>query len=386
MPKESAPRPDAPLTLLGGLTPSRFLQRHWQRKPLLVRAAIPRFEPLLSRPRLFALARRQDVESRLVAHRAEGGWTLEHGPFKRSALPSPQQAGWTLLVQGADLHDDAARALLESFRFLPDARLDDLMISWAGDGGGVGPHVDSYDVFLLQAAGTRRWRFGREPHPRFVHGSPLKILRHFSPTEEHVLGPGDMLYLPPQWAHEGVAVGGECMTYSIGFRAPRRRELAAALMERLAGDSADETIYEDGRLEATRCPAEIPRRLQRFAHATVRGLLGGGAIDGALGEVLSEPKPGVTFEQPHGKWAPSAVVLDRRTRMLYDERNVYVNGDSYHATGADSRLLRRLADTRRLDAHAVRGASAAARSLLGEWFAAGWLRSAVARGESPRPG
>jgi 50S ribosomal protein L16 3-hydroxylase len=371
----SMPRPYAPLTLLGGLAASRFLERHWQRKPLLVRAAIPGFEPLLSRAQLFALARRADVESRLVRQGPAGDWTLEHGPFKKSALPSPSQPGWTLLVQGADLHDDAAHALLQSFRFVPDARVDDLMISWASDGGGVGPHVDSYDVFLLQAAGTRRWRIGRERNPSYVRGSPLKILQRFSPKEEHVLGPGDLLYLPPQWAHEGVAQGGECMTYSIGFRAPRRRELAAALMERLASDSADETIYADRRLAAARRPAEIPAGLQRFAAATVRRLVDPRAIDGALGEFLSEPKPGVTFEEPNEKWTPGGVVLDRRTRMLYDERNVYINGDSYRATGADARVLRRLADLRRLDAQAVRAASSAARALLGEWFAAGWLRS-----------
>ena len=370
------PRADTPLTLLGGLTPSRFLQRHWQRKPLLVRAALPGCEPLLTRAQLFALARRADVESRVVVQNAGGRWTLEHGPFKKSALPAPSQAGWTLLVQGVDLHDDAAHALLQSFRFVPGARVDDVMISWASDGGGVGPHVDSYDVFLLQVAGKRRWRIGRERGPRYVPEAPLKILERFAPTEEHVLEPGDMLYLPPQWAHEGVAEGGECMTYSIGFRAPRRRELAAALMERLAGDSTDETIYGDARLEATLRPARVPARLQRFAAATVRRLLDDRhAIDGALGEVLSEPKPGVAFDEPDEKWTTGAVRLDRRTRMLYDERNVYINGDSCRATGADARLLRRLADERRLDARTVRGASAAARALLGEWFAAGWLRS-----------
>jgi 50S ribosomal protein L16 3-hydroxylase len=375
MPKHlAAPRPDAPLTLLGGLTPSRFLKRHWQRKPLLVRAALPRFEPLLGRAQLFALARRSDVESRLVVRGARGKWTLEHGPFEKSALPPPSQPGWTLLVQGVDLHHDAAHALLQAFRFIPDARMDDLMISWASDGGGVGPHVDSYDVFLLQAAGTRRWRIGRERDPRFVEGSPLKVLRRFSPTEEHVLAPGDMLYLPPQWAHEGIAEGGECMTYSIGFRAPRKRDLTAALLERLASDSTDETIYEDGRLEATNRPAEIPARLQRFAAAAVRKLIERDAVDAALGEIMSEPKQGVTFDEPREKWTPGAVLLDRRTRMLYDEHNVYINGDSYRATGADARVLRRLADQRRLDAETVRAASAAARALLREWCASGWLR------------
>ena len=217
------PRPDRPLPLLGGLTPAQFMRRHWQKKPLLIRSAIPGFRPLLSRARLFALATRAEVESRLVTRYGSRSWALEHGPLKRAALPSLAAPSWTLLVQGVDLHDDAVHGLLQSFRFVPDARLDDLMISWASPGGGVGPHFDSYDVFLLQAQGRRRWRIGRVQDPALDEDAPLKILKRFVAEEEHVLEPGDMLYMPPEWAHDGVAYGGACMTYSIGFRAPRRR-------------------------------------------------------------------------------------------------------------------------------------------------------------------
>jgi len=149
-------------------------------------------------------------------------WQLQPGPLHR--LPSPRRAGWTVLVQGVDLADDGAHALLQRFRFVPDARLDDLMISYATDGGGVGPHVDSYDVFLLQAHGRRRWRISRQRDLRTVEGAPLQLLADFRPTDEVVLEPGDMLYLPPGVAHEGTAVG-ECITYSIGFRAPTHQEL-----------------------------------------------------------------------------------------------------------------------------------------------------------------
>ena len=146
--------PQQPLALLGGLTPAQFMRRHWQKKPLLVRQAIPGFAPPVVRSDLFALAAQEGVESRLVQS-ARGVWKLRHGPFSRRALPALSQPEWTLLVQGVDLHNDAVHALLQQFRFVPEARLDDLMISYATDRGGVGPHFDSYDVFLLQAHGRQ---------------------------------------------------------------------------------------------------------------------------------------------------------------------------------------------------------------------------------------
>ncbi len=361
--------------MLGKLTRAQFLRRHWQKNPLLVRGAVPRLDAPLSRARLFALAARADVESRLVV-RTAAGWTLEHGPFKRSAYPPLAQPGWTLLVQGVDLHDDATHALLRSFRFIPDARIDDVMVSWASPSGGVGPHVDSYDVFLLQARGRRRWRIGRQQDALFEHGVPLKLLKRFTPDEEHVLAPGDMLYLPPDWAHDGVAEGGDCITYSIGFRAPARGALAAELAQRLAESHEETSLYRDPDLAPTRQPARVPATLQSFAAASVRALLDDSReIAAALGESLSETKSGVAFEAPTRKWRAGAVALDRRTRMLYDDHHVFINGDSYRASGADARLMRRLANERELDAREIRGASAAARALLAQWHAAGWLHA-----------
>ena len=370
------PSPSRPLPLLAGLTPAQFMRRHWQRKPLLVRGAIPGFQPLLSRAQLFALAADEDVESRLIVRTPRVGWTLRHGPLARSALPPLKQLGWTLLVQGVDLHDDAAHALLQSFRFVPDARLDDLMISWASDGGGVGPHCDSYDVFLLQAHGRRRWRIGRAKDSSLEADAPLKILRRFVAEQEFVLEPGDLLYLPPRWAHDGVAVGGDCMTYSIGMRAPQRGALAAELTARLADTLDDEALYTDSQQHATERPGAIPPQLQAFAADAVRRFLGEpDVVARALGELLSEPKPHVLFERPSRAWRAGALVLDRRTRMLYDERNVYINGESTRARGKNAALLRRLADERALGAAAVRAASPAARARLREWFSAGWLRA-----------
>jgi 50S ribosomal protein L16 3-hydroxylase len=367
------PSLDRALPLLAGLTPREFMRRHWQRRPLLVRNAIPDFVPPTSRQRLFALANRDDVESRLVQKTARR-WSLVDGPLARTSLPPLRQRCWTLLVQGVDLHDEGAHRLLQLFRFVPDARLDDLMISWASDGGGVGPHADSYDVFLLQASGTRRWRIARRFDAALDDRAPLKVLRRFVPEHEYFLEPGDLLYLPPHWAHEGVAVGGDCMTCSIGMRAPQRGTLAGELAQRLGETYDDDLLYRDPQQTATAAPAAIPPALARFAADAVRRLVSRpDAVTRALGEVLSEPKPRVWFEKRTTPWRRGAVALDRRTRMLYDARHVFINGEAVHVRGNDAAVLRRLADERRLDARTVRRASAAARTLLAEWFAAGWL-------------
>ena len=197
---------DSPLPLLGGLSPASFMRRHWQKKPLLVRQAWPGVTPPIDRAALFELAGQPDVESRLLT-RFAGDWRLRHGPLPRRALPPLGKPDWTLLVQGLDLHWPAARDMLDRFRFVPEARLDDLMVSYASDGGGVGPHLDSYDVFLLQVHGRRRWRIGPVHDRSLVAGLPVKILGQFVPDQDWILEPGDMLYLPPNWGHDGVAVG-----------------------------------------------------------------------------------------------------------------------------------------------------------------------------------
>jgi 50S ribosomal protein L16 3-hydroxylase len=386
---------DQPLTLLAGLTPSQFMRRHWQKKPLLVRQAIPGFEPMLSRAELFEMAQQEDVESRLIiqqrdteaggaitraksakaAQKANGsGWSLGHGPFKKSAFPALSQPGWTLLVQGVDLHSDPLHELMGRFRFIPDARLDDVMISWASEGGGVGPHFDSYDVFLLQAAGQRRWRIGRQKDLSLQENVPLKILTHFVPEEEHVLEPGDMLYLPPGWAHDGIAVDQGCMTYSIGFRVPQRAHLAGELLLRMTDAFEDETLYKDATQPATATPAAVPETLQAFAQDALQRLLAvRQSLACALGEVMTDPKPKVWFEEPASDWKPAAVRLDRRTRMMYDDKHIFINGDSFRAGGADARLMRQLADQRELPERVVVRASPAARDLLADWHSAGWL-------------
>ena len=415
--------------LLGGLSPDAFMRRHWQKKPLLIRAALPELAtapatdaasadalaqatipdvtPVVTRAELFALAANEMVESRLIVHRA-AGWTMRQGPFKRSAMPPLKQPRWTLLVQGLDLHLSAARELIERFRFVPDARLDDVMVSFASDGGGVGPHVDSYDVFLLQLQGKRRWRIGRVTDPALVPNVPLKILANFVPEQEWLLEAGDMLYLPPGWAHDGVAEG-ECLTASIGFRAAGREQLAREVLQR-ALDAAEpieaDPLYRDPKQSATDTPGRIPAALQEFAtDAIARTLADARWLACALGEVLSEPKQGVWFGAPQAdsniadgdsaveateasdatpayptsatspKSPAAGVRLDRRTRMLYDDWHVFINGESFQAAGRDATLMRRLADQRALSSRDFAALSAPARDLLDDWLAAGWMKA-----------
>jgi 50S ribosomal protein L16 3-hydroxylase len=366
-----------PLALLGGLTPAQFMKRHWQKKPLLVRKAIAGFAPLLAPRELFALAGRDEVESRLVAREGRA-WRMQRGPFTRRALPPLKQPAWTLLVQGVDLHHPGAHALLHSFSFLPAARLDDLMISFATDQGGVGAHFDSYDVFLLQAQGQRRWRIGRQDDFELQPGVPLKILANFEAEEEYVLDPGDMLYLPPGYAHDGTALG-ECQTYSIGFRAPAQAELARELLQRIADEAAEdapERLYRDPAQPATEAPGAVPAALRKFAQdALTAALKDASALDRALGAYLTEPKANVWFEPGTAPNRLQSIALDPRTRMLHDGQHVFVNGEAWRAGGRDATLMRRLADRRQLDARDLAGASEGARELLQSWCEAGWAHA-----------
>jgi len=385
-----------PLALLGGLSPAAFMRDYWQKRPLLIRQALPVVgadgAPLapVTPAELFALAARDDVESRVVIQDAAPakagrgakkaapsaeGWQLKHGPFARRALPPLTRRDWTLLVQGVDLHVDAAHELLRRFRWVSDARVDDLMISYATPGGGVGAHIDSYDVFLLQVHGHRRWRVGPVDDASFIDGLPVRILENFAPTDEWLLAPGDMLYVPPRWGHDGVAED-ECMTCSIGYRAPAGTELARELLQRVLDDvesEPGEPHYRDPARSATETPALMPAALDAFARKTVERLLRDPSqLARALGEVMTEPKPHVWFESGAEHRAGSGLRLDRRTRMMYDERRVFINGESFDAAGRDASLMRDLADARRLTAAQCARLSAGAQAVVADWVEQGW--------------
>jgi 50S ribosomal protein L16 3-hydroxylase len=371
------------LPLLGDITPAQFLRDYWHKQPLLIRQAIPGFKPLLKLEALAELASKNFVESRLITH-ADGNWDMQHGPLEQ--LPPRTQREWTMLVQGVNLQDARADALLRQFRFIPDARLDDLMVSFATDGGGVGPHFDSYDVFLLQAQGQRRWRIGPQKDLSLIDGLPLKILSHFTPDQEFVLEPGDMLYLPPHYAHDGVAIG-DCQTYSIGFRAPSFQELGENFLQWMA-DSIDlPGRYADPALEASAKPAEIPRHMiETVIEELNKVRFTEDDITIFLGEYLSEPKHNVFFTGPvkpltlerflQAAAKKGGVALSPKSQMLYRGGHVFINGESFAIVRADKAALVALANNRALDAAALADASDDVVDALYAWYTDGWLELA----------
>jgi len=331
------------LRLLGGLSPRAFLRRYWQKRPLFVPQALPGFGGVIDKRALAALAARDDVESRMVERRGTHRDT-RHGPFEKVTLGKARS---TLLVSGVNLHLAAADALLRRFAFVPQARLDDVMVSYATPGGGVGPHVDSYDVFLLQGPGRRRWRVVQK---------------------EYIAHPGDLLYLPPGIEHDGVALE-ECYTYSIGFRAPRGAELGAAFLDWLHERGLPDAAYRDSRLAPASRPARIPREMLQFSEKVLARIRWsrGDVID-FLGRYLSSPKPHVVFRPQKSRGA--AVRLDPKTSLLYYGERFFINGEALSVR--HPRLLHELADRRRAD----KAFLAPLASLIAEWQRAGYMHYA----------
>lgn len=385
---------DQPAQLLGGLSPREFMRDYWQKKPLLVRQAIPDFRPPVTIRDVQTLARRDEVESRLITH-DERGWSLKHGPFRR--FPSAAQPRWTLLVQSVDLHDDESAALMRQFRFISDARLDDLMISIATDGGGVGPHFDSYDVFLLQGQGRRRWRTSRQDDRALVAGLPLKILADFQPEADDILEPGDLLYLPPHVCHDGVAIGNDCMTLSIGFRVPSQATLARGLLEAAADQISAQhqgdpglyghpclpgpdltALYTDADAAATRTPAALPDHLVQATLDTLQRIRLDRAVAARfLGQWLTSLPDSALFDPADVPVSLSTdvpqdgrLVLDRCTRLMYSGSQLFINGEV--ASCAAEPALETLADRRALPAGDIRPLSLETRALLDEWLQEGW--------------
>jgi 50S ribosomal protein L16 3-hydroxylase len=366
-------------SLPAGLDPARFLRRHWHRKPLLLRQAFPGFAGLLSPRELMRLAGRDDAQSRLVLRRGRR-WELRHGPFTAADFRALPPRDWSLLVQEVNHFIPEAERLLRAFHFIPRARLDDVMVSYAPDGGGVGPHFDSYDVFLLQGPGRRRWRISAQQDRELAPGAALRILRRFRPEREWVLEPGDMLYLPPRYAHDGVAVG-ECMTCSIGFRAPSHRELVSGFLDYLAEHVHPPGMYRDPDLRPQREPARIGAAMLRRVEGVISRLdWSRRDILRFLGCQLTEPKPHVFFSPPRPALAPGRFAercrrrglrLDPRTRMLYAGGMFFVNGDSLEDRDRGAaELLRRLANERALPPC---DPGAEAGRLLYRWYRYGYI-------------
>ena len=367
--------------LLAGLSPRAFLQRYWQKRPLLARAALPGTADFVTRDELFRLAAREDVQSRLVT-RARSRWQVAHGPFTRRQLARLPTRNWTLLVQGVNHVLPQADALLHRFSFLPYARLDDVMVSYAPAGGGVGPHFDSYDVFLLQIHGTRLWHVSAQKDLALIEGAPLRLLRRFRAEHEWRLAPGDMLYLPPRCAHDGIALD-DCLTASIGFRAPAAQELGVGFLEYLADHLALDGIYADAGLRPAAHPARIGDDMLAKSRRTLdRIRWSRETVLEYLGCHLTEPKQHVFFERPvrplsRQQFARRIVArgarLDPRSLMLYRGRRIFINGELCTPSPAALPILQRLADHRRLDR--VDELDAEAARWLYQWYCAGYIES-----------
>ena len=339
-----------PWALFGGISPEQFMKRYWHKKPLLVRGAIPAFSlfadhgetldsPIPAKD-LLKYALLDQVESRLVKSKP---WGFERGPFSQKSIPSINKPNWTLLLQGMEAHHPAAAKILSWFRFIPDARLDDLMISIAGIGGGVGPHFDSYDVFLIQMSGRRQWRISEQKDLSLNPKLPLKILQNFKAEQEWILEPGDMLYLPPHIAHDGVSMDAGCQTWSVGFRSPSFKELLQEGLWRLA-ESLEEipalnNKFADPKQDATQFAEQLPNELIEQLGSKLKELKLD-RIDSFLPGItayLSEPKQEALFDSPHNplkpkeflkKLASCRLIPHPQTRILSLGEQVYCNGDN----------------------------------------------------------
>jgi 50S ribosomal protein L16 3-hydroxylase len=352
---------NTPLSLLNQLTPEQFLAEYWQKKPLLIRQAIPNFSGLLDANELAGLACEEEAQSRIIQHN-KGKWSVKQGPFSEKDFAKLPERDWTLLVQGVNHFLPEARGLLAQFNFIPHARLDDLMVSYAPDGGGVGPHVDSYDVFLLQGSGKRHWKISTQTELSLIEDAPLRILKHFNTEQEWVLEAGDMLYLPPQVAHWGLALGDDCMTYSIGFRAPKTQELAHEflnyLQDHLPPELNQATLYQDPELTLQTHPAEISANMVNKVHAMLKALECNPSMVGDfLGLYLTEPKPQILFEPAKkmtlntfkSRLGSHTVHLSLPSQMLFWQNQFYLNSERVASEASVMDALRTLANQHYLE-------------------------------------
>ncbi len=367
-------------SVLNGLSARQFLRDYWQKRPLLIRGAVPGFTGLLSFAEMQALAQREDVQSRLV-RQTQGIWQVQHGPLRRCDYRGLKQAQWSLLVQGIEQQLPAGRDLLALFNFIPYARLDDLMVSFAPAGGGVGPHLDSYDVFLLQGGGQKRWQISAQTDHRLIDDAPLRLLKAFCPEQEWILGPGDILYLPPRYAHYGVALN-DNFTYSIGFRAPSRQELLTQFLTHIQDHLALPGMYRDPDLQATPHPAEYyPTIFVAVERCIASVKWQRKDIVQFLGRYLTEPKPHVSFEpQAVLSFAKFSVEIKKRglkmalkSQMLFTGGAFFMNGEALEIPRGMRKLFMFFADHRHLPPELLRTADKACFRIFYDWYEAAYI-------------
>jgi len=349
-----------------------FLANYWQKKPLVIRQGLPKFVDLISPDELAGLACESDIEARLITENsAEGNWQLRHGPFEENEFAKLPPTHWTLLVQAVDLWSEEVADLKNYFRFIPDWRIDDVMISFAAPQGSVGPHYDNYDVFLIQGQGTRTWKLGQYcnddeallPHPS------LCLLKNFDTCEEVVLHPGDILYVPPRIAHWGIAQS-ESLTYSVGYRAPSAGDIISNLVDDVVESLSEITRYTDPVIESKNHPAFIPPD----AIATVRKLVSEALLDDKriaswFGRYMTETKyPALQPElesMPLPKKGRFIAMPDSRFAFTFE--TLFANGRAYPRIANDSWLIE-LIDQRFIDSKTVQAAGSESLLLLQKLF------------------
>lgn len=327
-----------------------FLRDSWQKKPRFIRNPWESWESPLSPDELAGLACEAEVESRLITGGIDN-YALEHGPFADDRFTTLGEKNWTLLVQAADHYVPEVAALIEPFRFIPDWRIDDVMVSYAADGGGVGPHFDQYDVFLIQGLGKRKWQIGKhcDEKSALIPDSELSLLAEFEVTEEWILEPGDMLYVPPGFAHNGIAVGDDCMTYSIGFRAPSRSDLIFYFCDQIIAELKEDDRYNDPDLEKQDNSGEITGDALKKLHAMVTEKLSDQkAFNNWFGEYSTESKyPDIDWRPQNPVCAEELqaaltqnprVVRNSASRFAYIKNSdsvcqLFADGESYHCQG-----------------------------------------------------
>lgn len=372
------------LAHLNGLTPTEFLRDYWQKKPLLIRNAFPDFVAPLTVDEIFELARRDEAESRLIVNR-DSKWALHNGPVLKKHLNAAKNSLWTVLIQDTQHFSYEAHQLLAQFNFIPNARIDDLMVSYAIKGGGVGPHFDSYDVFLLQGEGERRWQISAQRDLSLVPDHPLKIMAKFEAEQEWIVKTGDMLYLPPGYAHQGVAKT-DCVTWSIGFRAPSAMEISHAFLDFLRDELSVLGQYSDGDLLPTEAPGGIDLAMQQRL-ANVLGHVTNASTRTSMlrrfaGRYFTEPKSHIYFDAPEAvmsakslsrKILARGVELDLKTRLLFVDAMFFINGEDLDVPAKDRVVWRTLANTRALSAEDVEPLSEISFSLLQNLMGNGYL-------------
>jgi 50S ribosomal protein L16 3-hydroxylase len=365
-----------PLQLLGGLSATNFMREYWQKKPLLIKSCINCYKPIISKNQLFELAKKHEVKARLIQQSIKTKkWSIKHSPIL--SLPKTSNP-WTLLVSNMNEYNDEIYKFMQMFSFIPYARLDDVMISYANDGASVGAHFDSYDVFLFQGMGKRKWQISSQKDLSLVEDAPIKILKEFFPQQEWILEEGDMLYLPPQYAHFGVAIG-ECMTYSVGFRAPVLKELVFEYFMDMVGLLEDydipQTLYTDAKQKAITCAGEIPSKMSEFLQHTLDNLqmpsashLLGMYLTRTNSEILPMENP-LEFEE---FLTYEKIYLHKASKAQYDSEYFYINGEKSACEILEVKYLQALADNKEMELNTIKFIKNLIHEVY-DWYQMGWV-------------